>query len=312
MIDDPSKPEEALSEKARESTNEWYRNTLLSRLDDKKKSILILVMQRLHVNDLTGFVEASGGFYKLSLPAIATREEKIPISDAEVYLREEGEPLHEEREGLDILEGIRDQVGAHNFAAQYQQRPESPQGSLIKQKYIQVINHTSNIRAGGWFWVSIDSALSISETADYSAITLGYSNQDGHYVLSVERGHWDYEMLLAKALEYAKRYPRITFIVEAAGSGISLILYLRKALMPCFTHRPTDDKMTRAAFTLPIFHEKRVYVVSKEGENDWVEPFINELVTFPHGRFDDQVDSLVQALRWAEPRVNPIGKMYLI
>ena len=71
IIDDPIKPEEALSDKARQSTNEWYKSTLLSRLDDKAKSVLILVMQRLHVNDLTGFVEASGGFHKLALPAIA-------------------------------------------------------------------------------------------------------------------------------------------------------------------------------------------------------------------------------------------------
>ena len=62
IIDDPIKPEEAWSDKARESVNEWFRSTLLSRLDDKQRSVLILVMQRLHVNDLTGYVEAGGGF----------------------------------------------------------------------------------------------------------------------------------------------------------------------------------------------------------------------------------------------------------
>ena len=63
LIDDPIKPEDALSQRARESVNEWFRSTLLSRLDDKQKSVLILVMQRLHVNDLTGFIEGSGGFH---------------------------------------------------------------------------------------------------------------------------------------------------------------------------------------------------------------------------------------------------------
>ena len=72
IIDDPIKPEDAFSDKARASPpTSGTGARSLSRLDDKAKSVLILVMQRLHVNDLTGFVEASGGFHKLSLPAIA-------------------------------------------------------------------------------------------------------------------------------------------------------------------------------------------------------------------------------------------------
>ena len=63
---------------------------------------------------------------------------------------------------------------------------------------------------------------------------------------------------------------------------------------------------------LPTFEAKRVFIVSKEGENDWVEPYINELMSFPNGRFDDQVDSLVQALFWAEPRVNPGGRIFSV
>lgn len=312
IVDDPIKPEEARSDKARQSTNEWYQSTLLSRLDDKQRSVLILVMQRLHVNDLTGFAEASGGFHKLSLPAIALRDEDIPISVTENYSRKEGEPLHAERENLKTLERIRDQIGSHNFASQYQQSPECPEGALIKRKYINVIDQSHDIRPGGYVWVSIDSALSTSETADYSAISLGYSNQDGHYVYFVERGRWDYETLLAKALAYARRYRDVTFVVEANGSGISLIQYLMKSQQPCFSYRPKHDKMVRAALVLPIFHSGRVYIVNKEGPNDWVEPFINELVSFPHGRFDDQVDSLVQALNWAEPRANPGGKIYFL
>ena len=68
--------------------------------------------------------------------------------------------------------------------------------------------------------------------------------------------------------------------------------------------------MVRAALVLPIFHAGRVYILNKQGENNWVEPYINELLSFPNGRFDDQVDSLVQALNWAEPRANPGGRCY--
>ena len=96
-------------------------------------------------------------------------DESIPVSDHEAYDRLEGEVLHAEREDLATLEAIRDQIGPYNFASQYQQRPETPEGSLIKRKYIQVIDPPHPIRPGGLHWVSIDSAQSTSETADYSS-----------------------------------------------------------------------------------------------------------------------------------------------
>lgn len=309
IIDDPIKPEDAQSDKVRQSTNEWYKNTLLSRLDDKKKSVLILVMQRLHVNDLTGFAEASGGFHKLSLPAIADKDEHIAVSETEMYFRQEGEPLHEKRDGMDTLERIRDEIGPYNFSSQYQQSPECPDGAMFKRKWINFIDQPPpRVGQEGCLCVSIDTALSTSETADYSAISLIFSNKNGHYVLFAERGRWDYETLLGKALSYVRRYGHgVIFVVEAAGSGISLIHSLRKAKLSCFHYQPEDSKMVRAAYALPIIHSGRLYILDQEGHNHWVEPYINELVSFPNGRFDDQVDSLMQLLLWAERRVNPFG-----
>lgn len=311
LIDDPIKPEDAYSDKIRDSVNDWYKSTLLSRLDDKEKSVLILVMQRLHVNDLTGFAEACGGFHKLSLPAIALKAESIPIGESKNYYRQAGEALHEEREGLAILENIRNQVGEYNFTAQYQQRPEAPEGGLFKRKWFNPVDNAPPLTTEGYLCVSIDSALSTSETADYSAITLIYSLPTGHYVLHAERGRWDYETLRDKILAYVKRYGKqVVFIVERAGSGISLILALRKAGLNCFDHIPNQEKLVRAAIVLPVFAAGRVFIVNKEGHNDWVEPFINEFTLFPNGKFDDQVDSLVQAIRWAERRVNPFNNYF--
>jgi predicted phage terminase large subunit-like protein len=312
IIDDPIKPEEANSDSTRKKTNDWFQSTVFSRLD-KKRSVMIIVMQRLHVNDLTGFAQESGDFKKLSLPAIAIGNSGVPVSAAETYHRKDGEPLHAEYEDLETLERIRDQIGTYNFVAQYQQSPETPTGRLFKRKYIHTINCYPRIYPDGSLWVSIDSALSTSETADCSALILGYSNNDGHHVLRAERGRWDYEMLKCKASSYVHRFGNdITFIVEAAGSGIPLIQYLRKAGLRCFHHRPKYDKVERASLVLPVFLADRIHICSVKTDNGWVEEFINELLTFPNGRHDDQVDSLVQALLWAEPRVNPGGRAYLI
>lgn len=313
IIDDPIKPEEANSDSTRKKANDWFQSTVFSRLDDKKRSVMIIVMQRLHVNDLTGFAQDSGGFNKLSFPAIATGNAFIPVSATDTYYRKDGEPLHAEYEDLNTLKRIRDQIGTYNFVSQYQQSPETPSGGLIKQKYLHIIDHWPKIGPDGYYWVSIDSALSTSETADYSALTLGYSNRDGHFVLYVERGRWDYEMLKCKALSYVSRFgDDVTFIVEAAGSGISLLEYMRTAQLHWFSHQAKYDKVVRASVVLPLFLAGRVYICNVKSHNGWVEAFINELLTFPNGRHDDQVDSLVQALRWAEKRVNPGGRYYSV
>jgi predicted phage terminase large subunit-like protein len=310
IIDDPIKPEDANSDSMRKKTNDWFQSTLFSRLDDKKRSVMIIVMQRLHVNDLTGFAQDSGGFEKLSFPAIATGDMSIPVSATDFYHRKTGEPLHAEYEDLTTLERIRDQIGTYNFASQYQQSPEMPSGGLIKRKYIHIIDRYPKIK-GEW-WVSIDSALSTSETADYSALTVGCSNSEGHFVFYVNRGRWDYETLKSKALFCVQRLEAVTIIVEAAGSGISLIEYMRKKQLRCISYKAKHDKVERASLVLPIFLAGRVHICNVKSKNGWVEEFINELLTFPNGRHDDQVDSLVQALRWAEPRVNPVGRCFLV
>ena len=300
IIDDPIKPGDAYSDKKRESANEWFRSTLLSRLDDKKKSILILVMQRLHVNDLTGFVETSNNYHKLSLPSIATKCEEIPISDDEVYCREDGEPLHAEWEDLETLESIRNEVGTHHFMSQYQQTPEVPEGGMFKRRWLKIIDCLPEFWDGE-FIVSIDAASSTSETADYSAITVMYADRSGYYVIETERGRWDYEGLLSKARTYTHKYEsRVQFIIEAASNGMALISSLRSDDEICTSYSPKDDKQTRASYMVPAVHKGHVHIFKTDDNTSACEMFINELCTFPHSRFDDQVDSFVMALLMAE------------
>ena len=303
LLDDPIKPEDAQSEKLRESTNNWYRSTVLSRLDDKEKSVLILVMQRLHAHDLTALMEDCGGFHKLSLPAVAIINEQIPTGHDQFYARKAGEALHEARENLQILNSLKNQITPYHFAAQYQQHPEAPEGGMFRREWFKLTTTPPAIEYTDHFYVSIDTAFSTAETADYSVITLIYVNKEGLWILGVERGHWDYELLKHKVQDYIHRYGRnINFVVECAGIGISLISALKKGNLRCYHYSPTDSKTVRAAYALPIFHAGMVHILNVAGKNDWVEPYINEFMAFPHGRHDDQVDSLVQLILWLGPR----------
>ena len=95
IIDDPQKPVDAQSEALRNSLNGWYANTLLSRLDNKQTGVIILVMQRVHEDDLSGFLmRSSNEWTVLSLSAIAQVRERIQIGPDRFYERGIGEALH--------------------------------------------------------------------------------------------------------------------------------------------------------------------------------------------------------------------------
>jgi predicted phage terminase large subunit-like protein len=305
IIDDPIKADDAASDKAREGVNEWFRTTLLSRLNDKEFSVLILAMQRTHVNDLAGNLEGQGGFHKLALAAIAKKDEVIATGPGQFHRRLAGEALHPERESLKAHEAMRNNVGPAIFNAQYQQTPEAPDGNLFKLKYFEFIDKPP-VLLDGTLFVSIDSALSTADTADFTAVSLVLGQQGKFYVLRAERGRWDFDALRLKAWAYVNRYGSsdrpLCFVIEKAGSGISLLSHLNNAIgrgedrLLCFHYSPKQDKMTRAALTLPFFEEGRVVIVNQPGRNAWVEDYVNEFLCFPNGRFDDQVDSLVQLL----------------
>src|SRR5262245_55982522 len=138
IIDDPLKPSDALSDSKREHVNAWFKNTLYSRLDDKQKGAIIIVMQRLHDDDLCGFLlKDSHDWVVLNFPAIALKDEQIPIGDGRFYERHIGDVLHPEKESKSDLDKTRSEVGEDIFAAQYQQCPSQPAGHMIKRDSLQ-------------------------------------------------------------------------------------------------------------------------------------------------------------------------------
>ena len=117
--------------------NNAFVNTILSRLDDKRIGAIIIVMQRLHEDDLVGRLlrEAPQEWTVLSLPAIAEQEEEIEIGGRQPYRPHRGDLLHAEREPLSVLESYRAQIGSDVFAAQYQQSPVPREGAMIKRTW---------------------------------------------------------------------------------------------------------------------------------------------------------------------------------
>src|SRR5689334_6947202 len=119
VIDDPLKPEEALSQTQRQAANDWFDHTLYSRLNDKLAGAILLIMHRLHEDDLTGHVLAQEAWDVVRLPAIAEEDEALLVDTAlgpQHFARRRGAALHAEREPDAVLAHLRRTIGEYNFA----------------------------------------------------------------------------------------------------------------------------------------------------------------------------------------------------
>ena len=122
----------ALSAAERRKVKEFYDNTLYSRLDDKVNGAIVIVMQRLHEDDLVGHVLEKEDWEVLTIPAIAVEDMTYQLGPRpeQIYSRQAGDLLHPDREPLEVLERIRRNLGSLNFSAQYQQNPMPAEGNV--------------------------------------------------------------------------------------------------------------------------------------------------------------------------------------
>jgi predicted phage terminase large subunit-like protein len=299
IVDDPIKPSDAQSDSKREHVNEWFVNTLLSRLDDKQNGAIILVMQRLHVDDLCGsLLRASDDWTLLKLPAIAEEDEQIHICEDEVHNRLAGDLLHPAREPKSVLDSIRTLFGSYNFAGQYQQRPVPLDGAIInptwvEERYNQLPPRSTSHR----IIQSWDTASKVGSGNHWTVCVTVLIADKKYYVVDVVRGRFDYPTLKARAIALAEEHKANRILIEDTGVGPALIAELRKAGLPVVAIRPEQDKRTRMSIQSSKFESGQVLFPNRAR---WLPDFEAELFAFPNSRHDDQVDALSQALAYGD------------
>jgi hypothetical protein len=246
IIDDPLKAMDAMSDAHRKSLNDWFSNTLVSRLDDKKAGAIIVVMQRVHMNDLTGhLLENSDGWEVLSLPAIAETSEKIPLVGGRFYIRQPGDVLHPEREPRQTLDAIRRELGPDLFAAQYQQCPVPPGGAMIKSNWLRYFDEPPLRTPATKILQSWDTAAKDGAQNAWSVCTTWLIvNRKDYYLLDLTRGRFEYPKLKDTAILLAKRYQPNQILIEDASTGTALAQEL-KLLLPAGHTYPSRQRQDR-------------------------------------------------------------------
>jgi predicted phage terminase large subunit-like protein len=299
ILDDPLKPDEALSETRRSSVNDWYDNTLLTRLNSKQKGTIIIVMQRLHQDDLVGHVMAQGNWDVLSFPAIAQEDEIHLISTPfgrRRFERKAGEALEPNREPLRVLEGIRRTIGEYNYASQYQQEPIPLGGAILRTEWLKRYDGSDLPESFNCILQSWDTANKSGELNDFSVCTTWGAAGDRYYLLSVFRQRLNYPELKRAVKEQARFHSADIILIEDKASGTQLIQDLEAegiyGVQP-YAPPPGSDKILRLHAQTAEFESGRARVPQSA---PWLDEYLRELTAFPGSKYDDQVDSTTQAI----------------
>ena len=255
-------------------------------------------MQRLHVADLVGhLLERDDSWTHLTLPAIADSEEEIEIGPGEFHRRAPGEVLHSEREPIAALNDLRDGMGSQAFSAQYQQAPVPSGGALVQRSWFRSYNRAPDRNSGDRVVQSWDTASKAGKTNDYSVCTTWLMRGGDYYLLDVYRQRLAFPDLRRFIVSHAEAYDATGVLIEDASSGVALIQDLQdEGKVRPIAIQPEGDKTARLEGQTPVIEAGHVLLPQ---EAPWLADFLVEILAFPAGRYDDQVDSLSQFLTWA-------------
>lgn len=298
IIDDPVKnSEEAESQKVREAQKDWYASTFYTRL--APGGGVLLIMTRWHHDDLAGWLlreqKTGGDKYDVVLyPAIAEQDE---------VFRKKGDVLHPERFDLKMMNRIKGTVGPRVWQSLYQQQPTSDDGDYFRRDYFKEYSDSDlPDRSEMSCYTAWDLAIAKNEDNDYTVgITVGVDNRDRVWVLALERGKWDGLDVCDKILDVHERW-RSEFVgLEHGQISLSIgPLLNRRVQERDLWDFPFDyerdglktgrrDKVARAR---PIQGRMRQGMVLFPRDAEWFPALRNEMLAFPAGVHDDQVDAI--------------------
>ncbi len=288
--DDPHSVEASLSPAHRETALRVFTETLPTRLNNPDSSAICVVMQRLHENDVSGYIlENDLGYEHLCLPMEFEKDRKCrTIIGFEDPRTKEGELLFPERFSREVVDRDKKVMGVYATAGQMQQRPAPRSGGFFVWENLNVVKATPHIKRKIRYW---DKAGTDGGGARTAGVLMGLGVDDRWYVLDVVKGQWNAsqrEKVIKQTAQTDGKEVHIWIEQEPGSGGKESAESTIKNLagFTCRAERATGDKAVRA----------EPYAVQVEAGNikllqgDWNKDFIDEHKSFPTGKFKDQID----------------------
>ena len=290
-IDDPFKDRKSAdSPTVRQSVWDWYTSTAYTRLSPGGG--VLVTVTRWHENDLVGrlldAMKQEGGdrWTIINYPAVAEHDEPH---------RKKGEALHPDRYPLEMLHKIRNNIGSYDWGALYQQHPTPRGGGVFKKNWIRHWTTRPKVvdrMIQSWDFTFKDAASSDNVSGQVWARVGG-----DFYLLDNEWGKMDFVAQVRAMQRTSSKWPEaLEKVVEDKANGPAIISALGSRIPGIIPYNPRGSKTARAYAISPLFEAGNVYLPPMDEEHPWVKNFIYEMLAFPNGAHDDQVDAMTQAL----------------
>ena len=292
IIDDPIKPDEAESNIIRNWINNWFSNTVISRLNNMATGNIIIIMQRVHWDDLCWHLleeMKQGTWYDwklLSFPAIAEEDESFNI-DWNFLWRKEWEVLDINRMPLESLLKIKETMGKVYFSTQYQQNPIDKDSQEFHEEWFKYYDSIW----GGRIFTTCDPAFSKNKSSDYSAIVTWMFIEDKMYILEYTLWKLDPWELIEKLIYHINKWSPEKVGIEAFAAQMTVWFSLRSELTkrwlncPIEDIRQTWDKESKIRRLLPLYRNGLIY---HKRDMSVLETQLKE---FPRWKHDDLIDA---------------------
>jgi predicted phage terminase large subunit-like protein len=307
IVDDPIKPRdtkggsEATGVKLEEA-REWWQSTMSTRKANPSTFRRVVVMQRVHENDLTGVCTAPGSeesYVHLRLPMEYEADNPCTTPVGGDKRTEEGELLWPQRFTAKEVEGLKNPhtgLGEWDYAAQCQQRPLPKKGgTFAKTVWKRWTVLPDNLQ---WL-ISADMRFKEDATSgDFVVIQVWAWEGARFFLVDQFRGKWSFTQTLAAMRLAVASYPQATLrLVENKANGPAIVNMLEAEVAGMVLVEPYGDKVARANAVSPFLEAGNVYLPEDQGEHPWIADFLLEVSKFPRYKFDDQVDAMTQALQ---------------
>ncbi len=298
IIDDPLNPMQAASDVERETANHWMSSTVPSRLNNQAEDVIIVNMQRLHEDDVTGNLLDKGGWEHLCLPAKNDRKTIIQLNGFRKVF-EDKELLHPDRLSEKVLQNLEHDLGSFDYAGQYLQAPVPKAGGILQAGWWK--EWTSKALPSCEYIMQVyDTAFKTDSMNDYTARTtwgiFRHNNEKPNIILlEALNKRLTLPDLREEAIESYYDFDPDIVLIEDKGSGISLIQELKRLgiRLKAIGRGKGDDKISRAHVASVMLEQGVVWYPK---DKPWATEVIRQCASFPNAKYDDLTDTVTDAL----------------
>jgi predicted phage terminase large subunit-like protein len=304
VIDDPHNVADIVSDAERTADNNYIRESLLTRLNNRNTGRVVLVMQRLHEDDATGMLLELGNWHHLCLQAQAEEASTIQVNGGKKYKIKKGQLLNKDLFGKKALAEAFVTLGSRGYAGQYQQRP-APQGGIIfnplwwrtwTESGVNPLPQTFDQQI-----ISVDCAFKDQSHNDFVSIQVWGFVGPRSYLIARDTQHRGYTSTKQGIRDMKAVHPGVNLVlVEDKANGSAVVEELKKEFN-IIAIDPQGGKESRAQACSADMEAGNVYLPDKEA-HAWVTKFITDFAKFPAAKHDDDVDACTQALNWRRGR----------